>query len=363
MRLIFHVSRVSKIEHILTITRTLIDKTPFPAGILDLHFIPNHQTFAVASSTGTVSFYNFQTSRTQYQDQDQSHDPSHPTFHPIVTHQIFPTAILILSITWILTTTPNPPLLVATLNTGEIYLLYFPSWDFLSYKIMNEGLPLATHSAESWISAVCPTLNHIYTGGDDIKLRIHDINLYELNQHPEIDVSVTETFKPRGHEAGITAVLPLPHLSPRLFLTGSYDDHIRIFSVLLSGQAKVVTSLYLGGGVWRLKFLSPYPLITSPEGAVRYKVLASCMHAGVKILEVSCDEKGEEWEVEEVAWCTEHKSMNYASDVQPLCVERNEVEMGNENEKKKRVCVSTSFYDMLLVVWEFDPSLPPGENS
>jgi diphthamide biosynthesis protein 7 len=346
------------IEHFLNITRTLIDKTPFPAGILDLHFVPGQQIFAVASSTGTLSFYKFQTSQNQNQDNQQT--AHHIKFQHIATHQIFPTSNLILSITWIPTTTSSPPLLIATLNTGEVYLIQFPSWDFLSFKPLNDDLPIALHTAESWISAVCPTLSHIYTGGDDMQLIIHTINLLDFNQDPSLDVSVTETSKPRGHDAGITAILPLPYPETRMFLTGSYDDNIRLFSVLPSGQAKVLTSLYLGGGVWRLQFLDPYPFTNYPAGVVTYRVLASCMHAGVKILEVRCDENGEGWEIKEVAWCTEHKSMNYASDVQPIIGEGAGLMIAGETEK--RTCVSTSFYDKLLLVWEFDPELSLGEK-
>lgn len=41
----------------------------------------------------------------------------------------------------------------------------------------------------------------------------------------------------------------------------------------------------------------------------------------------------------------EHKSMNYGSDVQPVDIGR---------EAGKRVVVSTSFYDKLTCVWEFE---------
>jgi diphthamide biosynthesis protein 7 len=293
-----------------------------------LHFIPGRQTFAVASSVGTISFYNFQT------HDPSSESPANIRFHHIATHQVFSTSELVLSITWI---PKDPPLLLATLNTGEIYLIHFPTPDFTTYTLLNDELPLSTHGAEAWISAVCPTLQHIYTGGDDAELRIHDINLQEV---PTNDLSITLSSKPRGHDAGVTAILPLSSPENRMFLTGSYDDHIRLYAILPNGYAKLLTEKYLGGGVWRLKLVDEERL----QEKSNFRLLASCMHAGSKILEVSYH--GEEWNIEEVAWNKEHKSMNYASDAQSMV---------DGDENSKRICVSSSFYDKLLVVWEFDP--------
>ncbi|EHK97805.1 putative Regulator of rDNA transcription protein 2 [Glarea lozoyensis 74030] len=97
-----------------------------------------------------------------------------------------------------------------------------------------------------------------------------------------------------------------------MFFTGSYDDHVRLYAIQPNGYAKLITEKYLGGGVWRLKLLDEEKLEDRPK----FRLLASCMHAGAKILEVA--HHGEEWSIEEVAWNKEHKSMNYASDFDPL---------------------------------------------
>lgn len=68
-------------------------------------------------------------------------------------------------------------------------------------------------------------------------------------------------------------------------------------------------------------------------------MLASCMHAGARIVEVKRDGEGQ-WEIDVLAKFEEHKSMNYGSDVQPEC--------GDE-----QTVISTSFYDKLLCLWRF----------
>lgn len=74
-------------------------------------------------------------------------------------------------------------------------------------------------------------------------------------------------------------------------------------------------------------------------------ILASCMHAGTRVLRL-CKGDGE-WRFEVTARFTEHESMNYGSDVQPL--EPDAAEGG-----RIRTVVSTSFYDKRLCVWKFD---------
>ena len=69
-------------------------------------------------------------------------------------------------------------------------------------------------------------------------------------------------------------------------------------------------------------------------------MLASCMHAGSRILSLCKGENGT-WMFEVVAKFDEHASMNYGSDMQPC-------------EGDVKSIVSTSFYDKLLCLWQFD---------
>lgn len=76
-----------------------------------------------------------------------------------------------------------------------------------------------------------------------------------------------------------------------------------------------------------------------------YTLLASCMHAGSRIVRLGrSDTDSGEWTFTVLAKFEEHKSMNYGSDVQP-------VQCGQEGGQ--RTIVSTSFYDKLMCVWQF----------
>jgi diphthamide biosynthesis protein 7 len=122
-------------------------------------------------------------------------------------------------------------------------------------------------------------------------------------------------------------------------------------------RGKPDAELNIGGGVWRLKFLSADPIVEQELGnsgrVLKVLVLASCMHAGARVLEVTgkCRAEGEwEWMIDVLGSVTAHESMCYGCDVQPL----DERVKGGGSTHGKRVCVSTSFYDRLLCVWSFD---------
>ena len=70
------------------------------------------------------------------------------------------------------------------------------------------------------------------------------------------------------------------------------------------------------------------------------RILASCMHAGVMILEVRRDEAGK-WFIDVIGKFEEHESMCYASDGRPYGVKG----LGGF------IVISTSFYDKKLCVW------------
>lgn len=173
-----------------------------------------------------------------------------------------------------------------------------------------------------------------------------------------MEISIAQTIPQnlfKGHEAGVTAILQLPILNgPEglgdLLLTGSYDDFVRIYTTYDTrpGQkttGKALAELKIGGGVWRLKFLDQKEKDQGADGEIKFRVLASCMHAGARILEVSKGRDGE-WRINILGSVTIHESMNYGSDVQPT------EDLSPDTE---RLCVSTSFYDRLVCIWRFDP--------
>ena len=119
---------------------------------------------------------------------------------------------------------------------------------------------------------------------------------------------------------------------------------------------QVLAETNLEGGVWRLK------VIRHDIETRSWIVLASCMHAGSRVVRVSqmTLQNGEEigeWEIEVLARFEEHKSMNYGSDVQPLLSSVAESGSGNkgdgdsEKEGQVQTVVSTSFYDRLMCLW------------
>ncbi|PFH63049.1 hypothetical protein XA68_10090 [Ophiocordyceps unilateralis] len=166
----------------------------------------------------------------------------------------------------------------------------------------------------------------------------------------ETDHGIQTPFSPvtiKGqHGAGVTAILPLPlHDADgrRLVATGSYDDHLRVFAMDDLGRQqgverpRLVCDTNLEGGVWRLNLVDTR---LQGGGSWRARILASCMHAGPKLVEVTSDTDGVHWACRAVTRFEAHRSMNYASD----CVAAE----GGESLR----CVSTSFYDKLLCLWE-----------
>jgi len=241
------------------------------------------------------------------------------------------------------------------------------------------------------------------------------------DQDGEEDSTIEEIWTDkRTHTAGVVAILPLSaYLSntfpsptpasptqnvskqpPEILLTGSYDDNLRILSRDASSPAKrpctVLAQADLGGGVWRLHALS----FSEREGACAdvgnsneekgpgqgkgqgeervvqraWTVLASCMHAGARVVRVeqwgcaSEDQRqdrdrdqshgyGEvgQWTITVLAKFEEHASMNYGSDVQPVISVSNGL-TGREDDGdagRTRTVVSTSFYDRLMCLWRF----------
>ncbi|KAI4597820.1 hypothetical protein KJ359_004097 [Pestalotiopsis sp. 9143b] len=150
----------------------------------------------------------------------------------------------------------------------------------------------------------------IFSGGDDFKLLAST-----CERDTDGSWSALEATKQIGrHDYGVTAILPL-HLSQEaqetILVTGSYDDHIRVY---VAGPApRLLSKLDLGGGVWRLKAIS-FEADIDGAGSWIAAVLASCMYAGTRVVRLSGD-----WyqcKIEVLARFEEHESMNYGSDFQ-----------------------------------------------
>ena len=147
-------------------------------------------------------------------------------------------------------------------------------------------------------------------------------------------------------------------------LTGSYDECLRVLVPGLGRRWGCKAEKKLGGGVWRVEVLGwrdERNVAAEGEGdsgsrtsrGTRYLALASCMHAGARVVEVRCDEE-QKWEIQVLARFEEHESMCYAS----AAVREaggdgvRTGEDGKEGAQKWRF-VSTSFYDRRACVWTF----------
>jgi diphthamide biosynthesis protein 7 len=176
----------------------------------------------------------------------------------------------------------------------------------------------------------------------------------------------------KTHTAGVVAILPLSsHFASNTIplLTGSYDEHIRLFLLDTASpviKRRLVLEKKLGGGVWRLKLMHEATAPVTDRGT-RYRalILASCMHGGVRILRLtyapptadSSSSTATEapatatatsgWHMAILAKFTKgHESMNYGSDFR---AERDE----DGKQSGEYTIVSTSFYDKAVCVWRF----------
>ncbi|EFX00763.1 hypothetical protein CMQ_1844 [Grosmannia clavigera kw1407] len=316
---------------------------PQPSAVLDLHFQhkkDRQDVFAVASSTATLTIYRLSPSRYAGGLLESLGTVSIPGVGEDV---------LFLACAW----HPDIPDLIAiSTSSGAVYILnLLQTGDSGGVDVQ----PVILHHLEAWTVAFQPAVCHqtlngtvvstLYSGGDDSKLRYTSCTVHSpsapkdgLPPKTSLDACILS-----GHGAGVTAILPLPiDMSDggKVVLTGSYDDHIRVYSIqspLDTGgahQTSCLASKHLGGGVWRLKLVRQQP--PDEDNCWQLRVLASCMHAGVRILDINGDTSGN-CQIYVVTRFEEHKSMNYGSDVQPGL---------------SSLCVSTSFYDRLLCLWE-----------
>lgn len=272
-----------------------------------------------------------------------------------------------------------------TLSTTEVHLGLIPmihlesplsttEKEALGKEVEEESRTLLvhSHSLEAWTMAFPSSGDAVYSGGDDSGLLFRSLPTYLSSTETDSDTStwakLQETFAEnadieeveeepglawadkRIHGAGVTAILPLgiPSSAPfsttdgnTSLITGSYDDTIRLISIAPSTRRTVLTSLNLGGGVWRLKLLS----FSCSSSRTEFFFLVSCMHAGTRIVRLSHTKEGEEgeWAFDVLARFEEHKSMNYGSDSR----------RGLDGDGKRTV-VSTSFYDRLVCLWRFE---------
>ncbi|KAF2011312.1 hypothetical protein BU24DRAFT_278435 [Aaosphaeria arxii CBS 175.79] len=314
----------------------IIQTLPTPSAILDIHFAPGNfppSSFGVATSTGSFDLYYLGNEA----GEKLTGAPEPPKL-PILSHwrtfQFFPSDVLVTAFSW----SQDGTTVAMTLTTGEVCLRK-PVVDVEDVKDIH-SVDAGSHDLEAWTVTFLPKGNAFFSGGDDSALIYWERPTNGTDgTEPGLDGedAATQVWTNRKiHGAGVTAILPLIIAEGEMkVLTGSYDDHIRLLDVPVVGRKTVLAELNLGGGVWRLKKLDSDPDCTE------VLLLASCMHAGARILRLRRTEN-HDWDFEVLAQFEEHKSMNYGSDSQP-----------GVDENGRRTFVTTSFYDRLLCLWRY----------
>ncbi|KAF2772547.1 hypothetical protein EJ03DRAFT_187499 [Teratosphaeria nubilosa] len=316
-------------------------------SILDIEWSPHVRQhgsiLAVATSTGSLAFYRLQA------------ENSGARLQWLCEKQICDAAILVLDLVW---HTSQAHVIAVTLSDGRVCICKNPTTTDSLWSTQEplEIMDVTQHDLEAWTLAFAPnsTAMGIFSGGDDAVLR----------RTQSVDQEFGGWHDRRSHHAGVTAILPL---RSDLILTGSYDDHIRLISAPIQGRRTVLAESNLGGGVWRLKLFDPAagaaalpgtPTSASailsresgPSGSLL--ILASCMHAGSRVVRLSRKYSPgaplavhTDWSFEVMAKFEEHKSMNYGSDIQPGDG------TADADGRRLKTVVSTSFYDKLMCLW------------
>jgi diphthine methyl ester acylhydrolase len=350
-----------------------IDLYHFPAcAVLDLHFHPHDPTFfAVCTSTSHIVFFSFRNFESELKG-----NGTRPSILKVgAIHLSEDDAVLATSFAWDKQQIPQYMSIAVTFSSGEIKVFRVRQ-DIRSetdhqYQIAFQTTMDPAHSLEAWTAAFAgfPSTKEneriLLTGGDDSVLAAYSL---QNDLHSGLFLGAQLFQDRKSHSAGVTAILPIldgsqDTPSMRAFVTGSYDEHIRVFTV--DGhppyKRKLVADFPLGGGVWRLKKMSLSPT-KEVEGNYISSVLilASCMHAGVRIVRITRrqsnpeTENGTSWKAEIVGQFTKgHESMCYGADsINTQRLTEPHAQFPNAHFEGF-VVVSTSFYDRKICAWSF----------
>ncbi|KAJ5652051.1 hypothetical protein N7507_009477 [Penicillium longicatenatum] len=341
---------------------SLVHRLALPYAVFDLHFHPREKNkFAIVGSTGLAALFTV------------SEDPT-PAITQIWEKQIHEdTSIPALFLAWAPQGWfPRPASDGFAVTFSDSRTTVFGTDGNITDQsgIEEWGSFEARQMIEVWFVALAAikqvpdtsedietTIPFMLTGNDfgSLHSRLFENHSGQPNyddDEPLGSVIVEYDDRARHHTAGVTAILPLdiPTVeNAPIMLTGSYDEGLRVYHA--TSRGKVLAEQGLGGGVWRLQLLSTTESPGSDEGLERhFVVLASCMHAGTRVVRVIQKEQGQgpaEWDIQVLAEFTEHESMNYASDVWKGASEYSDALQASS----ELLCVSSSFYDRRLCVW------------
>jgi diphthamide biosynthesis protein 7 len=211
------------------------------SAVLDLEWTPLSHVerlgcmLCVATSTGSLEFFSF--------------DSVQGKLEKSSSHQISSPDTLVLDLIW---HPKKADVIAVTLSDGGVMLFHSQREDggkAWSPESEISTTELATHSLEPWTLAFSHDCKKLFSGGDDAVLQA-------IRLDGEESTTTALWTDRRTHNAGVTAILPLPLIGEaELLITGSYDDSIRLLAAPDVGRRQILAELDLGGGVWRLKML------------------------------------------------------------------------------------------------------------
>ncbi|VDB84488.1 unnamed protein product [Peniophora sp. CBMAI 1063] len=233
--------------------------------------------------------------------------------------------VLCLSIDWNNRRDPTSSMasLIVSLSNGKLALLRPDPVNGLSVEEAWHA-----HDYEPWAAAwECWDHNLVYSGGDDLKLKLWDIRA-GCDQPVQIN---------RRFDAGITSIQSHPHIE-HVIAVGSYDNTVRLYD-----RRKLTTPMTqaeVGGGAWRVKW-NPSPKRT-------HDLLVAAMHDGFKVVkfhdmwtkEDTPPVFSEKWDV--IERFDKHESLAYGVDWSYAT---------GVDERGQGLIASASFYDCVLHTW------------
>ncbi|KAK6377236.1 glutamate--cysteine ligase [Lithohypha guttulata] len=353
-----------------------LDRLDFDFGIYDLQFHPlHHEWLGAATSHGEIRFYAVTSHYDEVTDELHSLKLTYYWHVPIEPHSDNGNQAIITFFQFLETEIGRLPSLVTTTQFGNTRLVKAPIAGATPDLSQNIVIHKQSMELEAWTTvAVVDTITNqilILSGGDDSQLIISSIAL-SGGSYTEADARLDLTrLSPqklladrRNHSAGVVAICWLgrhpshamgegtdvqdtPAQSPPyLFLTGSYDEHLRLFllpSPSLHDQKsrlETIGTIHLEGGVWRIILLDTY---TTEVLVTNYILLIAGHATGAFVVRLTC-KRGldDDWEyafkVEKQF--TEHESLVYA-----VVAKKDELVHG------KWDVISTSFYDKKICNW------------
>ncbi|KAK4906539.1 hypothetical protein LTR66_017708 [Elasticomyces elasticus] len=234
------------------------------------------------------------------------------------------------------------------------------------------------------------TVLHVFSGGDDSKLIASELQLKSSQTHAEVDIhnlqprvvfrdmrthsagiiSITSLGQPPDHPTGaLSDGVGLENSLPFIILTGSYDEHLRLFHFFPAqgtqpmGKLELHSELKTPGGVWRIQALDADSTDKPISRGKEWLLLIANHTGGAHIVRVvlSLTQPGAndiaKWHYNmtvEASFTAGHESLVYAAAARYEEFDSGYYKGWHDSSKVKRWdVVSTSFYDKKICNWSW----------